>query len=1155
MKVLTKLLLIHWHYFTHELVEFGGLNFLTGKNASGKSTIIDAMQLILLGDTGGGFFNKAASGRGNRTLKGYLMGELGDDEDLGFRYLRNGRFTSYIALEFYDNEKKRYFTTGCCFDIYSENDIPRLFFLYDGEMHAQGFLKGETPMDITALRTFLKEHYSGHYETTDVGRDFRTKLYGKLGGLRDRFAGLLKKAVSFNPNVDIQQFISDFVCDTQQTVDVSHMQENIRSYKRLEYETTVLQERIALLERIVKTYESYSDARSSELLYAYLIDRAAADMKNGELRSAETECQKLAEELTILVSTIEDTDRQLKELRGQRDTLQVELMSNGAAQALEQINRQITEKEQRILILQSEYEKAMDALAVRIAAWRKHAEAMRQKLEAVNAGLLQAGISSRISDIQEEGRGLISRIASLAEIDAVLIRKVGESGLSEISVMADELKKHSIELNARLRDEQSALSNQKGELVIEQHSLESGIYRFPTDALDLKDAIASRLRIIAKTDVNVRIVAEVAEIRNDRWRNAIEGYLHTQKFYVIVPQEYFKDALRVFDAIKRKKAVYGTGLVDIEKLKNLNPTADAGSLAEEIETDDEDIRLFLNFTLGRVKKCEKVQELRRHRTSITDEGMLYQNFVVRAMNPERYAKPAIGRNAIQRRLDAVKNEIRVLTEQIAACVNIKAGLDAVASLVVLSDAEIEHIVSNAGNIAEISVLKADVESLKENREAIDTTAIDLLRTRIGVLEGRIEEQDRSLKERSAQKGKLEEKHRRLQDEMIPKLCEELQTQEMYIASQYDGEWISGTGTPRYNKELSSRGRADLIGGAFPRERTKAENTKNSAWESLVDRRRDYNDRYKMGFDVKALSNEVYEDVRLELSDNKLPDYQARISDAKSKAFEQFQEDFISRLQNNINSAKRQIEELNRAIKGASFGEDTYRFRIIPKPEYKRYYDMIVDEMITQGGYNLLSFQFNEKYKEEISDLFAIITNEDGVSGSGGVIGASEYERRVHEFTDFRTYLSFDLEVIGKDGESQRLSKTIGKKSGGETQTPFYIAVLASFAQLYRMGRDKTYTTSRLIIFDEAFSKMDGERIVRSIELLRKFEFQVILSAPPDKIGDIGILVDRNLCVLREGKHTCVRSFDPKQVENYAEGDAHTGRAGLESEQVEGYSDE
>jgi len=458
--------------------------------------------------------------------------------------------------------------------------------------------------------------------------------------------------------------------------------------------------------------------------------------------------------------------------------------------------------------------------------------------------------------------------------------------------------------------------------------------------------------------------------------------------------------------------------------------------------------------------------------------------------------------------------------------SVKIGLDAVSSSVVLSSAEIENIVLSAKNVTMISDLKADLISLRKNREAIDTTAIDLLKSRITALANSIAEQDTLLRQEGEQKATLAERQRRLQEDTIPKLKDELQEQESKIASRYNDEWVAETGILRYNKELSSRGKVDHIASAFPREQSRVRNFKELSWDLLVDLRRNYNDKYKMGFDVKAVDNEIYDNAWIELSDNKLPDYQARISDAKSKAFEQFQEDFISRLQNNINNAKRQIEDLNGALKGASFGEDTYRFRIIPKPEYKRYYDMIVDEMITQGGYNLLSIQFNEKYKEEITDLFTIITNEDG----GG--GSSEYERRVHEFTDFRTYLAFDLEVIGQDGESQRLSKTMGKKSGGETQTPFYIAVLASFAQLYRVGRDKTYKTSRLIIFDEAFSKMDGERIVRSIELLRKFQFQVILSAPPDKIGDIAILVDRNLCVLREGKQTCVRSFDPKQAEEY-----------------------
>jgi hypothetical protein len=88
--------------------------------------------------------------------------------------------------------------------------------------------------------------------------------------------------------------------------------------------------------------------------------------------------------------------------------------------------------------------------------------------------------------------------------------------------------------------------------------------------------------------------------------------------------------------------------------------------------------------------------------------------------------------------------------------------------------------------------------------------------------------------------------------------------------------------------------------------------------------------------------------------------------------------------------------------------------------------MIVDPMLLEGGYNLLSEQFNAKYKDEIAELFSIITNEGTVSKAQE---RDDYEKRVQVFTDYRTYLFFDLEVINREGESQRLSKTLREKSG------------------------------------------------------------------------------------------------------------------------------
>ena len=61
MKKLKKILLINWLYFSKELIEVGDINFLTGKNGAGKSTVIDALQIVLLGETNSRNFNQAAN--------------------------------------------------------------------------------------------------------------------------------------------------------------------------------------------------------------------------------------------------------------------------------------------------------------------------------------------------------------------------------------------------------------------------------------------------------------------------------------------------------------------------------------------------------------------------------------------------------------------------------------------------------------------------------------------------------------------------------------------------------------------------------------------------------------------------------------------------------------------------------------------------------------------------------------------------------------------------------------------------------------------------------------------------------------------------------------------------------------------------------------
>ena len=77
-KSLTRLRLINWHYFEDETIAFNGATLISGINASGKSTILDAVKMVLTVDTR--HFNIAANENSKRDLMGYVRCKLGEDE-------------------------------------------------------------------------------------------------------------------------------------------------------------------------------------------------------------------------------------------------------------------------------------------------------------------------------------------------------------------------------------------------------------------------------------------------------------------------------------------------------------------------------------------------------------------------------------------------------------------------------------------------------------------------------------------------------------------------------------------------------------------------------------------------------------------------------------------------------------------------------------------------------------------------------------------------------------------------------------------------------------------------------------------------------------------------------------------------------------------
>lgn len=1114
MKHLKRMLLIHWHHYQFEVIAFDKINFMTGKTAAGKSTVIDALQLVLLGETGGSFFNKAANQKSARTLKSYLYGEKGDDGDAGFNYLRESDFTSYVVLEFYDDEKKKAFLTGIVCDCYKDQNFDAKWFVVNQTGLPQDFFideKTRTPLDLRRLKARLTQSVGrGGFEFCDTNKRYQQVLLAKFGQLKDRYRTLLKKAVPFSPIADIEQFITESICEVKNPIDIGNMQNNIRQYKNLENDARIMQERIKRLQGIGGIFNDYLTESEKLCQQEYIIIRAEreeyTERENALRRDLEVYWKKAAD----LRQKADELTARLTKIRADREAVREELIKSDVNQKAKALQAEMEECKGRIAKLRRAY----SALLVDTRAYGKSWQEKFAPL-AENEALPEAELQAVLT--LGAAFGGVSE-AALPTLDFSAAAAALKSFADRLAALAGELERQGSELKADIEE----LKN-----IVER--LERGVKPYDRRLLRLQELIEAALEKKYQRQIKVAIFADLLEIRDPRWCNAIESYLDKQKFYLLLDEAYFADALQIYNEAKKTEGLSEFGLVDIGKLRKAETQVFKNSLAGEIETKHADARLYANYLLGRVVKCENIVDLRRYKTAITAECMLYKNFVARQIDPRRWANPYIGRESLKVQLANKRSQLKEYGVRLhmleARSQRVKTAKDTR----VLERFEAEAAAGVIEDAAQIPAIKESLAAAQRAYDGLDLLYLQRLEERGRSLEAQAGTVEAEWKAALAKRAEAEVDARRTEEKDIPAVLIGGAAVEGRIAEIYDAAWRESVGEPRFLLELKQRPSAAVLKNNFLNSAVGITRNKVEAHRKrLIDERNAYNRDYKMPHDVHSENNDAFAKELAELDAVRLPEYIERIRDARIKSYNQFKDDFLAKIKSNIETVDMQIKELNASIKESVFGTDSYRFIKSPRGDYKRYYDMIMDPLLMDaGGWNIASDSFNEKYKTEISELFQkLMSDEMDVSAER----QAEYERDIKKFTDYKTYLTFDLIVTNREGEEQRLSKTLLKKSGGETQIPFYLSLLASFSQVCRI-RTKNNNTVRLIILDEAFSKMDGERIQESIRLLRRFDLQAIFSAPPDKISDIAPFVDRNIVVFKEKEHAFTRVFDPKELED------------------------
>lgn len=586
-----------------------------------------------------------------------------------------------------------------------------------------------------------------------------------------------------------------------------------------------------------------------------------------------------------------------------------------------------------------------------------------------------------------------------------------------------------------------------------------------------------------------------------------------------MPPGYFDRALSIYERYKFTHGMENVGLVNTDKLvKEVKPPL-AGSLAEEISADKEHIRAYANWLLGGLIKCSSETELKRHKRAITATCMVYQNYTARQIPRKRYEVPYIGAQAVKLQLAVKQEELRKCRQELTLLNEKIKKSDSVLSLNSDKHYLYQQWLTNFEQCKNLDQLEWELVQTKQELLHLDRSELELLEKAKEGKELELQQCEKEIAGLNTEKGQVQAKLELLEQQLRQLAGEKDAAYRKYLAYLDTlADELKETCEAKWERESQQRSPAELAHNYYISIQGLETKIKNNM-DQVVNTRHDFNKRFDFLADVTAADNEKYAERLHFLKDIHLPEYSKKAGEARQKAEQALKEHFLSRLHEAIKLAYEEIDELNFALQDLKFGSYSYRFSLSPKPELREFYEMIEGYQLSSTEL-LFSTVFQELYGDSFNRLFEEITSDSR-------------QDKLQELTDYRSYLDFDIIITDDRGNKTYFSKVSRTESGGGAQIPFYVAILASFYQVYHLYRNKE-DTLRLVVFDEAFNRMDADNVEECMRFIRKLGFQVLIVEPTGKIQLVVPFVNTNIIVMREGFNSFVECVTCREIEQWVE---------------------
>ncbi len=1057
MLILRRVRLVNWHFFTDSVIELGPATLLGGDNGSGKSTIIDAIQYALVAQVGKIRFNAAAGERKTaRTVESYFRCRIGADSLDCVR----GDCIGHVILEFADGERR--FCAGIMVEAFTEGDAREHEWLLDGgRIEDVKVYDGGKFLSARVFRDSIKQ-LGGYLCATK--KEYNNRLTHLLGVHRrgadfNPYLEAVVRSVSFTPFTSVHDFVCNYILE-EHDVDVGAMKENLQNYRSAEREALAVEQRIQRLSGISGLTDAVAQAALQILRQEYLRVRLPVEAQT--VRIAET--GRLIERNRTDLSNAEDSLSAERERKDRLDSLRQE------------IQFALAENEQHRLY-----------------------ERMRHD---------RGDVERRM----EEEKARVERRKILIDQCGVLLgRPLGPDTAAESESLSREQRsvtRAAVEAGLEIEAAKTALAS----LYAEEKELSAGMLRYPEPTTDLK-------RAVEKAGIPAAVFADLLQITDEGWHDAVEGWLNTQRFNVLVPEADFQKALEIYNALPSKTA--GVGLPNMAAIHEEEVIP--GSLAEVVEAKTPAARRYAAFLMGDVIRTD-IADLKRFERAITTDCMRYSSRTAVRIKKEVFERWYIGKEARERRREAVLREIDDLGRRIEAVLKVKREAEERMDALSRAFRQLPVIEELSSAEARLETARTQAEEMDRRLAQIDTGSFDALKAQIAALADSIRSSEHSigeLRERIGSiRGKVQDLEARLQGEKadLERRAAELAgfmsvhgPEEADLVSYYE-ERIRGE-SRRADGRIDYDGMIRRYESSHAGLRTRLE----KARAELRAAKQRYNHEWNESMDLEDDESREYLERLTRYRETELPEYRDRISRARGEAERQFREHFVARLSEHLEEAEESFKEINAILETISFGKDQYRFHISRTPEKRGLLSAVKTAAeIRELDGTLFSALKNDEERESIEKLF------------NDILSHETDDPAVREICDYRQYFTYDIRIRhtdvldGKTGKALEsyLSRVLREKSGGETQTPYYVAIAASFFRFYKDSPGAI----RLVLFDEAFNKMDDERIGNMVAFFRKLAMQVVTAVPTEKIESIAPYMDRTNLVVRRNYQAIVRDY-------------------------------